>query len=83
MIRVSTEFLEQMESFYPGISDIIYYFDSLDLPICPKCGSENTASVEVGVIGQTLVLAIATTRFHLLPKSKPGDYHCNDCKVYF
>lgn len=55
-----------------------------DLPPCPDCGSEDTASVQIGVIQRTMNIAAATTKFKLIPNGpKPGPYFCNACDRFF
>jgi hypothetical protein len=57
----------------------------MELPSCPHCGSGDTASVQVGIIGRTIYIAGSTRKFKLVPnmKDKKGKYFCNDCKKYF
>ena len=45
----------------------------------------NTASVQVGVIGRTIYMASATSKFHRVPNSEQalGKYFCNRCRQYF
>jgi hypothetical protein len=84
MIKISQEALDSMESSYPGIKQNVAYFEAMDIPPCPKCGSSDTASVQVGIIGRTIYLCAATTKFTLVPNSpKPGDYLCQTCRHYF
>lgn len=83
MIKVSPETILQMESQYPGITEQINSFENKVVPACPNCGAEDTAAVNVGVIGRTTLLAVATTKFHLRANGKPGDFYCNNCRSYF
>lgn len=83
MLRVSQETIEHMEISYPGITRQIWRFENMDLPFCPYCGSENTASVQAGIIGRTIYLNLATTKFHLIPNN--FDHYtlfCNACGKY-
>jgi len=82
MIRVTQEAMEQLEKQYPGFKEQVERFESMKLPRCPDCGSGNTASVVVAIIGRTLALDCATTKIHLDPKGW-GSYFCNRCKRYF
>ena len=73
-----------METSYPGIREQIFRFDAAELPVCPDCNSPDTASVQVGVIGRTINLCAATSKFHLIPNGpKPGEFFCNSCRKYF
>jgi hypothetical protein len=84
MIKISQEALDSMEISYPGFKRNVAYFEAMDIPPCPKCGSTNTASVQVGIIGRTIHLCGATTKFTLVPNSpKPGKYFCQSCRYFF
>ncbi len=84
MITRSKSDLEEMEKQHPGIIDQIMRFENADLPSCPHCGSEDTANVQVGIIGRTIYIKAATTKVSLIPNGpKPGRYFCNHCRKYF
>lgn len=84
MIKVSQEEIETMEHRYPGIKEQIQHFETMDLPACPICGLNDTASVQAGVIGRTILITAATTKFHLMPNyNGKGRYFCNVCKKQF
>ena len=84
MLKVSKERLDEMETQHKGVVKTIMRFENADLPPCPHCQSANTADVQVGLVGRTMAIAGATTKFHLLANGpKPGRYYCNDCKQYF
>jgi hypothetical protein len=84
MLKVDKETLESMESQYNGIIESIMGFENADLPPCPHCQSDNTADVQIGVIGRTMTIGAATTKFKLIPYGpKPGRYFCNECNKYF
>jgi len=84
MIKISKEDLEQMESQHPGIIEQIMSFENAQLPTCTHCGSEKTADVQVGIIGRTIYITTATTKFHLIPNGpRPGRYFCNQCRKFF
>lgn len=54
------------------------------LPRCSHCASEDTARVAGGLIGRTIAMAAATTRFKLFANGpKPGAFFCNSCGGYF
>lgn len=73
------------EERYPGITEQIRHFEEMELPSCPHCGSGDTASVQVGIIGRTIYIAGSTKKFKLVPnmKDKSGKYFCNNCKKYY
>jgi hypothetical protein len=73
------------EDRYPGITEQLRRFEEAELPSCPHCGSGNTASVQVGVIGRTIYLAASTKKFKLVPnmKDKLGKFFCNACGKFF
>jgi hypothetical protein len=60
------------------------WFMQLEVPPCPRCGTCNTASVQVGVIGITIRLAATCHKFKLIPNGpKPGEWFCNSCGCFF
>lgn len=84
MLKVNDKTINQMEEQHPGIKEQIFGFENAELPPCPLCGSEDTADVQVGIIGRTIYIASATSKFTLIPNGpKPGSYRCNSCKKYF
>ncbi|MFM1767933.1 MAG: hypothetical protein RJA22_462 [Verrucomicrobiota bacterium] len=84
MLKHGKEYLASLEESYPGITRDIERFEGLVLPPCPRCRSTNTASVQVGVVGRTMCLGAATTKFKLVPNCpKPGEYFCHDCSLWF
>jgi hypothetical protein len=76
---------ENIEDEYPDITEQIRRFAEADLPSCPHCGSENTASVQVGMVGRAITIAESTPKVKLVPsaKDKLGSYFCNVCGKYF
>jgi hypothetical protein len=74
-----------LEDNYPDITEQIRRFAEAELPSCPHCGSENTASVQVGMIGRAVTIAASTPKVKLVPsaKDKLGLYFCNECGKYF
>jgi len=83
-LTVNDETLARMEEQHPGIRKTILRFEEAALPACALCGSENTADVGRGVIGRTISIAAATTKFRLVPNSPaPGRYFCNACNKFF
>jgi len=85
MLKINQSSLNSMESRYEGILESIKHFEEMQIPPCPRCNSTNTASVQVGVIGRTINLAAATTKFHLVTNGGQafGKYFCNTCRHYF
>ena len=84
MLKVDDETLDKMEAQHPGILEQLSRFENAQLPACALCGSDDTADVQVGIIGRTIYLAGATTKFKLIPNCpKPGTYFCNACGEYF
>jgi len=83
MLNVGEDTLETMEHLYPGIRKTVKYYESLYLPRCPTCASEDTAKVSAGSIGRSIHVASATTKMHLRPSGHPADYFCNKCRQYF
>ena len=73
-----------MEKQRRGITQSIIGFENAELPSCPHCGSGDTASVQVCIIGRTIYIAAATTKATLIPNGpKEGEYFCNNCENYF
>jgi hypothetical protein len=83
MLTVTEEWLRKAEETYPGFRDTLSYYESLDLPACPRCGSANSAKVTTGLVGRSVALAAATTKMKLLPNGHPADFHCGDCDHFF
>jgi hypothetical protein len=84
MIKISEDEIRELEQSYPCITEQILRFEAMDLPPCPVCGSKDTASVQVGIIGRTMALNIATTKIHsILNINSEGIYFCNACKIQF
>lgn len=84
MLRIDKEALDRLEAKYPGIGASIRAREESALPACSRCGSRETASVGHGVIGRTINLAAATTKFKLIANGPAlGKYFCNICGKYF
>ena len=84
MLKINETDLRKLEQRFPGIIDQIMYFEEADLPICTHCQSMDTADVQIGIIGRTLHIAYATTKFKLIPNGPmPGRYFCNTCSNFF
>lgn len=84
MLKINKETLDHIEKQYPGIGKTKLYFETATLPVCSRCGSEDTAEVGGGLVGRSINIAAATTKFKLVPNSpKPGKYFCNTCNEFF
>ena len=85
MLKVDQKTLDKMEQQHKGIVKSIMSFEEADLPACPHCRSGDTADVQVGMIGRTIYIAGATTKFKLVPNGsdKKGKYFCNECRKFF
>ena len=84
MLTIDEKTLNQMEAQHPGIRETIVYFEEATVPACTRCGSSDTANVGCGVVGRTIYIASATTKFRLIPNSPaPGRYSCNACGKFF
>ena len=84
MLTVSEESIMNMDASYPGIAEQVHRFEAMEIPSCDKCGSGDTAIIQVGLVGRTMYLAMATTKFKLLPNyNGHGIYFCNSCKTQF
>jgi hypothetical protein len=82
MLKVNAEWILETERQYPGFKKTLDYYESLPIPACPRCGSDDCARVTVGVIGRTMALAAATTKVRLVPNGEPG-FHCCACEHFF
>jgi hypothetical protein len=83
-IKISKKVLDGLEANYPGIKKSIASFEKARIPACSLCGSKDTAKVQCGIIGRTIHIALATTKFKLVPKlPKNGKYFCNSCEKFF
>ena len=59
-------------------------FSRMKVPPCSLCGSKDTASVQVGVVGITIRLAATCQKFKLIPNGPPkGEWFCNHCEKFF
>ena len=84
MLKISEQAIEQMEVNYPGIKEQIMRFENAILPRCVHCGSASTADVQIGLIGRTINISAATTKFKLVPfPPKQARYFCNSCGKFF
>ena len=83
MVKVNEQWIRAVEQVCPGFRATLNYYESLALPPCPKCGSLNSAIVSAGLVGFSIHLAAATTKFKLLPNGHPADFHCADCGDFF
>jgi hypothetical protein len=86
LLRGGTKSQEvNLEENHPGITEQIRRYAEAELPSCPHCGSDDTASVQVGMVGRAVTIAASTTKVKLVPnaKDKLGLYFCNACKKYF
>ncbi|MGV8083775.1 MAG: hypothetical protein AB2L09_09125 [Coriobacteriia bacterium] len=76
--------LAELDRQQPGIAHKVLTLEAAPLPVCPSCGSADTAAVECGVASSALCLAVATTKFRLVTEGPlPGAHYCNDCRQYF
>ena len=84
MLKIDPARLVKMEKDYPGITHDINRFERMNLPRCSYCGSSDTASVQCGLIGRTIAIFGATTKFKLVANGPlPFNCFCNDCEMYF
>jgi hypothetical protein len=83
MLKVGEDSLKTMEHLYPGFRKTVEYYESLYLPGCPTCASEDTAKVSAGTISRSIHVASSTTKMRFLPNGHPADYFCNQCRLYF
>ena len=84
MLKIKPEVFPIFEKLYPGITETSMRFENAVLPLCSKCGSQDTADVQVGIIGRTIHHAGATTKFHLILNGlRPGSNFCIECKQFF
>lgn len=84
MLKLSDDELAQLEKKYPGIRQTIDGYETSFVPACRECGSDDTATVQVGLVGRSMTLAAATSRVRLIANGpKLGKYFCNSCERYF
>lgn len=67
MLKLSEKALDDLEVLYPGIKEQIMRFETAVFPRCVHSGSANTADVQIGLIGRTISISAATTKFKLIP----------------
>ena len=64
--------------------EIYTRFTRMEVPPCPRCGTSNTASVQVGIVWITIWMASTCPKFKLIPNGpKPGNWFCNTCQKFF
>lgn len=69
---------------FPGFTRLLKGLETAVLPTCPRCGSRNTARVQVGHLDRELNLAGATSKFKLVAnKPRKGNWYCNRCLLYY
>ena len=83
MLKKSQDELDRLEDQYAGIVEHIRRIEDSSLPSCPDCSSNDTAEVGVGVIGRTIAIAAATTKFKLVPNNPLAAFFCNACQCFF
>lgn len=84
MLKRSLHDIKALDASYPDISDTILNIENRKLPDCPNCESEDTATVQVGVIGRTITIAASTTKIKLVPNGiKKQTHYCNTCATFF
>ena len=84
MLRIDPNAVDRLETTYPGIGETIFYFEEATYPACPCCCSQDTASLQCGIIGRTINIAGATTKLKLIANGpRPGQYFCNSCNEFF
>jgi len=87
MLRYSEKQLQRVEANYPGVRESIERFEAMDISACPSCLSDDTAVIQVGLIGRTMTIAGGTTKFKLIPnRSTPKwkkKYFCRACEETF
>ena len=84
MLKVTEAVLIRMEARRPGIREQIMRFDAANIPVCPGCGSDDTASVQVGVVGRLIEICCATSKVTMVANGpRAGKYWCNSCREFF
>jgi hypothetical protein len=82
MVTTDPEWLSRAERGYPGFQKALAYYESLRLPVCPRCGGEPSTLIS-GLTGRTIALAAATTRVKLLANRRAGNFFCSRCDELF
>jgi len=84
MLKIDEAAIDHMEAQHPGIREQIAQFEAVELPPCTECGSTDTAAVHVGIVGRTIYIAAATSKFTMVFNGpRPANYRCNTCRAYF
>jgi protein-arginine kinase activator protein McsA len=84
VIRLTKKQIEEIEQYYEGITEQIEDFEKEEIPPCPKCGSTNTALVQIGFVGRLNAIAAATSKVTIVMNGpKPGKYMCRACRTYY
>ncbi|MDA7888965.1 hypothetical protein N9A79_00135 [Pirellulales bacterium] len=73
-----------MAKFSEVYEEILEQFNAMDVPQCIYCESQDTASVECGIIGLTMALSAKCRKFKLIGNGpKLAEWYCNECKQFF
>lgn len=81
MLKITKAELDALE---PGLRDSVLRYENAKLPACTHCGAEDAASVQVGIVGRSMNIAVCTTKMVLIPNlPKEGNYYCHACKKYY
>lgn len=84
MLKLDEDAMQDLETQYPGICEQVMRFENARLPVCTRCGSADIAEVNVGIVGRTMAIASATSKFTLIPNGpKSGNYWCRSCNKFF
>ena len=87
MLRYSEKQLRRVETNYAGVRESIEYYEAMDIPTCPSCASDDTALIQVGLIGRTMTIAGGTTKFKLIPYRREPKwkkkFFCRACEETF
>ena len=84
LLKLDDRALSELEAAYPGIRTSILAREAANVPPCTNCGASDTASVGQGILGRSVALAAATTKFKLVPNGPaPGRHFCNVCGRFF
>jgi hypothetical protein len=84
MLKIQKSEIDALERCNPGTAAVIDRYENAKLPNCSACGSDNVAQVGVGIVGMSIRLVSATTKFRLHGNGPvPGKFYCWKCEQYF
>lgn len=84
-LKVNQAWMDKVEAKKPGFRKTVEWFEALEIPPCPACGSDLTAVCQAGLTSYSIHVAGATSKMQLMMNRSDheGTYFCQDCRTFF